>query len=76
MNFSGGAALPTGRIVDKSDKIFCVEGEGTACESRQSESKLGDVFHKHFEFGTVVSVDGIDDCCGPPSFVPAAHDAP
>jgi hypothetical protein len=40
-----------------------------------SESKLGDALYKRLEFGTVVSLDVIDDCCEPRSFAPA-HDAP
>jgi hypothetical protein len=77
MNFSGVMPCRPARIVDNSDKIFWhVEGEGTACERRQSESKLGDVLYKRLEFGTVVGLDVIDHCCGPPSFAPAAHDAP
>jgi hypothetical protein len=73
----GRGALPTGKIIDDSDKILWhVEGDGTAGERCLSESKLGDVLYKRVEFGTVVSLDVIDDCCGPPSFAPAAYHAP
>jgi hypothetical protein len=72
MNFSGVMPLPTGKIIDHSDKILWhIEGDGTAYERRLSESKFGDVLYKRPEFGTVASLDVIEDCCGP-----LAHDAP
>jgi len=67
---------PAGSSTIATKILWHVEGEGTACERRLSESKLGDVLYKRLEFGTVVSLDAIDHCCGPPSFAPAAHDAP
>jgi hypothetical protein len=74
MNFSG--VMPC-RPARSSDKILWhIEGDGTACERRRVEPKFGNVLYKRLEFKTVVNLDVIDDCCGPLSFAPAAHDAP